>query len=93
MDYSDQLKYVIDALMDIKSILDRRRHIMYLQFTNIIEIYRTSKCYVPTLLCPCFSNGYLNFNFDYYHYIFEVRYILFNIESGVQSQPSMSSFN
>ena len=76
MGYSDQLEYVIDALMDIKSILDRRRHIMYLQFTNIIEIYKTSKCYVPALCARVFQTVTLILIFDYYHYILEVRYIL-----------------
>ena len=59
--------------------------------TNIIEMYKTRKCYVPAFMCRRFSNGCPNFDFDYYHYILEIRHIPFNTEDDVQSQPSMNS--
>ena len=70
----------------------RRRLILFKTEDDIlIEVYKTSKRYVPAFMCRRFSNGYPNFNFDYYHYILEVQYIPFNTEDDVQSQPSMNS--
>ena len=59
---------------------------------NIIEIYKTSKRYVPAFMCRRFSNGYPNFNFDYYHFILEVRHILFNTEDDIYFLTQKTTF-
>ena len=63
---------VRNQITDLKTTTfkQRRRLILYKTEDDIlIEIYKTSKRYVPVFMCRRFSNGYPNFNFDYYHYI------------------------
>ena len=58
----------------------------------LIELYKTSKRYVPSYMYRRFSNGYPNFNFDYYHYILEVRYILFYTEDDIYFLTQTTAF-
>jgi len=63
---------VRNQITDLKTTTfkQRRRLILFKTEDDIlIEIYKTSKRYVPAFMCRRFSNGYPNFNFDYYHYI------------------------
>ena len=59
--------------------------------TNIIEMYKPRKRYVPASMRRRFSNGCPNFDPGYYHYKPEIRHIPSNTEDDVQSQSSMNS--
>ena len=59
MNYGDQLNVQLMHPWILSLWLDKRQHVTYLQFINILEIYRTSKCYVPTWSYPCFQTATL----------------------------------
>ena len=97
-------KHIISHIISVRNVItdlktttytfkQRRRLILFKTEDDIlIEVYKTSKCYVPAFMCRRFSNGYPNFNFDYYHYILEVRYILFYTEDDIYFLTQTTTF-
>ena len=95
--YSCHRISVRNVITDLKTTTytfkQRRRLILFKTEDDIlIEVYKTSKRYVPAFMCRRFSNGYPNFNFDYYHYILEVQHILFNTEDNIYFLTQTTTF-